>query len=224
PAPHPPAVSGTCGGPESLQRREELLRPAQARLGVFQIDALRLGVRPAPSASAATAATAAALLGRGNRTRLTLLTPRQEPRKLPGGRALEDLPRLGIAIRKRARRVRHDDLEIDRLAGAPLDELAEVALHVDVALAHAAPLHFGAAFRHPDVAVAHVAREHVGGEHVERQVRILDRPHRVARIDRRADEVGPRLLDQALEFARLHVAGVILDADLDARIDDARPG
>ena len=65
-----------------------------------------------------------------------------------------------------------------------------------------------------------MAREDVRGERVERQVRILDRPHGIARIEADADGLGTCRLDQPFQLARLHVAGMILDRDLDPGVHE----
>ena len=70
--------------------------------------------------------------------------------------------------------------------------------------------------------VAHVAGEDVRGERLERQVRVLDGPQRIARVEAGADEIRAGGLDQYLQLARLHIAGMILDGDLQAGVDDLR--
>ena len=61
-----------------------------------------------------------------------------------------------------------------------------------------------------------------GRERLERQVRILNRPDGIARVDADADEFRAGRFDQHLQLARLHVAGVILDRDLDAGVHHLR--
>ena len=74
----------------------------------------------------------------------------------------------------------------------------------------------------PDGAVAHVAGLGVGNQHLERHVRILEHPHRVARVEADAHDVGADRLDHHLHLARLQVAAVVLHGQLHARVDDAR--
>src|SRR5690606_7108578 len=118
---------------EKLERGEEPLRPPDAGFGVLERSALRLRGRalPATAATAPALTAAAALTARRRgryRTRLAGLTPREEPRELPGRRGLEDLPGLRVPVVEEARRPGHDDLEVHRLPRALLRELAEVAL------------------------------------------------------------------------------------------------
>ena len=60
-----------------------------------------------------------------------------------------------------------------------------------------------------------LVHDDVGRERLEAGDRILERPRRVAGIDVDADVVGPGRFDQAGQLPRLHVAGVVLDRDLD---------
>src|SRR5262245_59878664 len=53
-------------------------------------------------------------------------------------------------------------------------------------------------------------------------MRVLDRPHRITGIDADAHELRTGRLNEAFQFSRLHVAGVVLDRDLDAGIHDFR--
>jgi hypothetical protein len=55
-----------------------------------------------------------------------------------------------------------------------------------------------------------------GRERLEAGDRILERPRGVARIDVDADVVGAGRFDESGQLPRLHVAGVVLDGDLDA--------
>ena len=81
----------------------------------------------------------------------------------------------------------------------------------------------GALGRVPHGAVPHVAREHIWPQRFERQVRVFHRPGGVARVDADAHVVGSCRFHQHFQLARLHVARVILDRELHAGIDDARP-
>ena len=50
-------------------------------------------------------------------------------------------------------------------------------------------------------------------QNLQSQVRIFNRPERVARIETDAHEIASSFLHQSLQFTGLHVAGVILDRD-----------
>ena len=89
----------------------------------------------------------------------------------------------------------------------------------DVPFAHACPRDLGAARRRPQRAVAGVAGQDVRRQRLERQVGILHRPQRVAGVDADPDHVRSGGFDQPGELACLHVAGVILDRDLHARLE-----
>ena len=60
-------------------------------------------------------------------------------------------------------------------------------------------------------------------EPIERGERILERPARIPRVEVDAHDIGARLLDKREQFARLHVARMVLDRDLHAGIEGARP-
>ena len=55
-------------------------------------------------------------------------------------------------------------------------------------------------------------------QHIQRQMRIFDRPQRIPRIEAHTDKIPPRALDQTLQLAGLHIACMILDRDLDVFI------
>ena len=54
----------------------------------------------------------------------------------------------------------------------------------------------------------------VGDQRLERHVRILEHPHRIARVEAHAHDVGADRLDHHLHLARLQVAAVVLHASL----------
>src|SRR3954464_14589037 len=113
-------------------------------------------------------------------------------------------------------------LEDDRQARLRLDELPDPAVDIDVALAHVHPPD-GDALRHfPDRTVADVASFGVRDQRLERHVRILEHPDGIARVEADAHDVAPDRIDHHLHFARLEIAAMILDRELDPRIDDAR--
>ncbi len=68
-----------------------------------------------------------------------------------------------------------------------------------------------------------MAGERVRGQRLQREQRVLERPYRVAGVEADSHEILAGALHQHLEFARLHVAGVILDGDLDAGVRRPRP-
>ena len=69
-----------------------------------------------------------------------------------------------------------------------------------------------------DDGVADVRGHHVGSEDFERDLRIFDGLNGIAAIEVGADEILAGFFDQHAGFASLHVAGVVLDGDLDAQV------
>src|SRR5260370_33231042 len=93
-----------------------------------------------------------------------------------------------------------------------------VAGNIDVSVTHAYPL-YGRTLRHsPDGCVPNVAGEHVRGKRLQRQVRIFNGPQGVPGIETGTDEIRSCLLNQHLEFAALHMAGVVLNSDLKVEV------
>ncbi len=54
-------------------------------------------------------------------------------------------------------------------------------------------------------------------------MRVFNRPQRIPGIQAHAHKVLAGFLDQPLQFARLHVAGMILDGDLEPAVHNPRP-
>src|SRR5262245_58123990 len=125
-------------------------------------------------------------------------------------------------MRVDARLGNDDDLERQRAARAALGVRADEARDVDVAFAHARPRDGGPFGDTPDPAVANVTREHVRRQRLEREMRILDRPDGIARVEADADEFRSSGLDEHFQLARLHVAGVVLDRQLQSGVHHAR--
>ena len=58
---------------------------------------------------------------------------------------------------------------------------------------------------------------------MQSEVRVFEGPQRIAGIETHADKIAPRFFHQRLQLARLHVARMVLDGDLDVGVHGLRP-
>src|SRR5262245_57451632 len=112
-----------------------------------------------------------------------------------------------------------DDFELDAHAGANCGEAVEIFLPVNLPFAHRRPGHRRAFARLPDHRIANAGRRGVRAEDLQILHRVFEGPRGVAGIHRRADVIAPALFDQAGELPRLHIARVVFDGDLHARVN-----
>ena len=101
---------------------------------------------------------------------------------------------------------------------AKLGEALEIGFEVDVSFAHGGPLHLGSGFGFPDHGIAQAGAGGVGRENLEVSKGIFEGPGGIAGVDVGADIIRSGGLDEGDEFPGLHVAGMIFDGDLDARV------
>ena len=91
-----------------------------------------------------------------------------------------------------------------------------------LALAHGRPLHAGPVPL-ANGGITQAGRDRQRPQHLQTCQRILERPQRIAGVEIHADVVFPGSLHELRDFARIHVASMVLDRDLHARVDRLRP-
>ena len=70
--------------------------------------------------------------------------------------------------------------------------------------------------------VAHVCRYHIWRQRFQRHEGIFHTPDRVAGVQARSHKIPARFFDDCLYFARLHIAGMILERDLYSQVHRLR--
>jgi putative ABC transport system permease protein len=141
-----------------------------------------------------------------------------ETREFPCRHLGEGLPEIGLEIGQRTRRPSGDDFQLHRRLRAEAAELAHEADEIDISVAAGHPLSRGAVRGLENGRIAHVRRDHVRGERLQRYERVFHAPDRIAGVEAGSDELLAGGLDDSLDLARLHVARVIFERDLDVEV------
>src|SRR4026209_2704890 len=169
---------GLASGPARIapqsNRLEEVLCPSNARLDLRQLALCRRR----------------SWFRRRFDARLAAVAQRQEPRELPCRRIRVNIPELRIAVVEDTGLIADDYCERHGPPRTLRDICADVVFHPHVAVTHPRPSYRRAFWCAPQRAVTHVPGRHIWREGVERQMGILDRPHRIPRIEADADDVG----------------------------------